>query len=114
MKKQLLVLTLLMAMPLALQAEEGKRGHKGPKLDINGDGYITKAEMLEGHKKRIDELFAKADKDNDGKLSKDEMKDVKKHMREKMKKHRGEMKERQDKMKERRGKKDMIGDVDAK
>jgi len=52
-------------------------GKKMNMKDANHDGYITKQEFFSGKKsphKRGDEIFAKLDKNNDGKLAKKEMK----------------------------------------
>ena len=100
--------------PFEKDGKMGKKGdkdHRGAemfaKADKNKDGFITKDEMYEAHKARIDEMFAKADTDNDGKLSPEEMKKGHQAMREKF---REKMKERMDKMKEMRGEKGMGGD----
>merc|ERR1711936_208094 len=49
-------------------------------MDRNNDGYITKQEMLNTTKKltqkQIEAVFARNDKDGDGKLSKEEFKDM--------------------------------------
>ncbi len=93
MKKTVIALSLALALPTLALAEEDKK-RKGPRMDLNGDGYITKSEMLEAHKKRIDEIFKRGDKHGDGKLDRDEMKTAKKNMREKMKNYREKRKER--------------------
>ena len=41
--------------------------------DANNDGFLTKEEMKAGQEKRLDEMFAKTDLDKDGKLSPEEM-----------------------------------------
>ncbi len=94
MKKTAIALSLALALPTLAMAEEGKK-RKGPRMDLNGDGYITKSEMLESHKKRIDEIFKRGDTNGDGKLDRDEMKAAKKNMR-------ANQKERREKMKARR------------
>lgn len=93
MKKTVIALSLALALPTLAMAEEDKK-RKGPRMDLNGDGYITKSEMLEAHKKRIDEIFKRGDTNGDGKLDRDEMKAAKKGMREKMKSFRENRKER--------------------
>ncbi|MDY0029388.1 MAG: EF-hand domain-containing protein [Pseudobdellovibrionaceae bacterium] len=66
------------------QAEMQKRGAEMfAKADTNKDGFLTKQEMLEAHKTKLDEMFEKADTDKDGKLSPEEMKKGRDIMREK-------------------------------
>ncbi len=71
---------------------------KGPMADANQDGFITKEEMMDMHKKRVDRLFEKADKNNDGKLSKEEWKEGKKAMRAEMKDRKEEMRKMKEDM----------------
>lgn len=78
-------------------AEEGQSGdHKGPpgggraverfqEADSNGDGYLTKEEMLKAHEKRLDKMFERVDADKDNKLSKEELKKGREDMRAKFK-----------------------------
>ena len=40
------------------------------KIDKNGDGLISKEEMMKAHRDRIDKLFMKFDRDSDNNLSK--------------------------------------------
>ena len=40
------------------------------KIDKNGDGLLSKDEMIEAHRNRIDKIFLKFDKEGDSKLSK--------------------------------------------
>merc|ERR1711953_914088 len=67
--------------------QEKERSHQAHKaemafkiMDRNNDGYITKQEMLNTTKKltqkQIEAVFARNDKDGDGKLSKEEFKDM--------------------------------------
>lgn len=66
------------------QAEMQKRGaERFAKADKDGDGFLTKEEMLEEHKVRLDEMFEKTDTDKDGKLSPEEMRQGMQQMREK-------------------------------
>jgi hypothetical protein len=55
------------------------------KADKNADGFLTKEEMLESHKEKIDQMFNDSDSDKDGKLSKDEVDKGREVMRAKMK-----------------------------
>ncbi len=66
------------------QAEMQKRGAEMfAKADTNKDGFLTKEEMLEAHKAKLDEMFEKIDTNKDGKLSPEEMKKGREAMREK-------------------------------
>ena len=60
------------------------------KIDKNSDGLLTKDEMLEAHRDRIEKLFLKFDKNGDKKLSKRELRAVKKEMRKRIDKVREE------------------------
>lgn len=51
------------------------------KIDTDGDGLISKLEMMAAHRLRIDRIYASYDKNNDGKLSKNELKASKKGMK---------------------------------
>lgn len=90
---------LIMASASAMAEDAPKTDAKPPmhhgerhddhfaKADKNGDGFLTKEEMQAAQQKRLDEMFAKLDTNKDGKLSKEEMAAGKKEMREKMKAH---------------------------
>ncbi|RYG61300.1 MAG: hypothetical protein EON60_04045 [Alphaproteobacteria bacterium] len=54
-------------------------------IDADKDGFITKPEMTAHHQARLDEMFATADTDGDGKLTKEEMAKGRELMRAKMK-----------------------------
>ena len=60
------------------------------KIDKNSDGLLSKKEMLEAHRDKIDKLFLKFDKNGDKKLSKRELRAVKKEMRKRIDKVRTE------------------------
>ncbi len=72
---------------------EGKGGGRFEKVDTNGDGFVTKEEMLTAHRDRIDKMFVKLDTDKDGKLSKEELKKGHEEMRSKWKDRIGERRE---------------------
>ena len=40
------------------------------RIDTNGDGLLSKDEMMSAHRDRIDKIFINFDKDSDSKLSK--------------------------------------------
>ena len=72
MTRKLLVTTMLIVATGAgaAFAQGGKaRGMSFETLDINGDGAITEAELLQSQEVRFNE----ADTNNDGQISKDEM-----------------------------------------
>lgn len=103
-KKDFLALTLglgLLASPAFAQEGpargEGGRGDGGKifeRIDKDKKGYITKEDMLEFHKERIDEMFKDLDVDKDGKLTREELAKGREKMRDKM---RDRLKERQEK-----------------
>jgi len=51
------------------------------KVDKNGDGLLSKGEMIEAYLDRIDKLFMNFDKNDDNKLSKKELRSVRKEMK---------------------------------
>ena len=54
------------------------------KIDKNGDGLLSKEEMIDAHRDRIDNIFFKFDKDGDSKLSREELRSVRKEMKKKI------------------------------
>ena len=60
------------------------------KIDNNGDGLISKGEMMEAHRDRIDKLFFNFDKNGDDKLSKKELRAVKQEMKKRINKFKNE------------------------
>ena len=54
------------------------------KFDKNGDGLLSKGEMIEAHRDRIDKLFLIFDKNDDGNLSKEELRAVKQEMKKRI------------------------------
>ncbi|MBO8234121.1 hypothetical protein HA151_06270 [Prochlorococcus marinus XMU1419] len=60
------------------------------KIDKNSDGLLSKDEMLEAHRDRIEKLFLKFDKNGDKKLSKKELRAVKQEMKKRIDKVRSE------------------------
>ena len=60
------------------------------KIDKNSDGLLSKEEMMEAHRIRIDKLFLKFDKNNDKKLSKKELRAIRQEMKRKIDKVKNE------------------------
>ena len=60
------------------------------KIDKNGDGLLSKDEMIQAHRDRIDNLFIKFDKNGDNKLSRKELRAVKQEMKKRIKKIKNE------------------------
>lgn len=88
-------LALVMFATPVLAEEGGPRGHRGPgpdhfikELDTDGDGKISRAEFAA----KGDKMFAEADANKDGFLTKDEMKAAHEARKAKWKEKRGEFK----------------------
>ena len=62
----------------------GKVRKRFERIDTNDDGLLSKDEMIEAHRNRIDKLFLKFDKDGDSKLSREELRSVRKEMKKKI------------------------------
>ena len=62
----------------------GKMRRRFEKIDTNDDGLLSKDEMIEAHRNRIDKIFLKFDKDGDSKLSRNELRSVRKEMKKKI------------------------------
>ena len=62
----------------------GKMRRRFEMIDTNDDGLLSKDEMIEAHHNRIDKIFLKFDKDGDSKLSKKELRSVRKEMQKKI------------------------------
>ena len=94
--KKLLMPVLATALILTAAPAFAEAPHDGPKhdrfkeADKNTDGFLTKEEMLEAHKARIDKMFEKADLDKDGKLSKEEMEKSREEMKKRWKERKAE------------------------
>ena len=56
------------------------------KIDTNGDGLLSKDEMMSAQSERIDKIFMKFDKNGDNKLSRKELRAVKKEMKKRINK----------------------------
>ena len=62
------------------------------KIDTNGDGLLSKDEMMSAQSDRIDKIFINFDKNSDGKLSKKELRALRYELRKRINKFRNEEK----------------------
>ena len=62
------------------------------RIDTNGDGLLSKNEMMSAHSDRINKIFINFDKNGDGKLSKKELGSLKYELRKRINKFRNEEK----------------------
>ena len=62
------------------------------RIDTNGDGLLSKDEMMSAHSDRIDKIFIKFDKNGDSKLSKKELRALRYELRKRINKFRNEEK----------------------
>ena len=94
-------LILLLSFFIALPSKANPGKEKGTfikirkqfeKIDKNSDGLLSREEMLEAHRDRIDKLFLKFDKNDDKKLSKRELRAVRQEMKKRIDKVRTEEK----------------------
>ena len=60
------------------------------RIDTNGDGLLSKDEMMSAHRNRIDKLFYNFDKNGDSKLSKKELRALRNELRKRIKTFREE------------------------
>ena len=85
----ILALTFFIALPSYSNPTNeknnfGKMRRRFEKIDTNDDGLLSKDEMIEAHRNRIDKIFLKFDIDGDSKLSKKELRSVRKEMQKKI------------------------------
>jgi len=85
----ILLLTFFIALPSYSNPTNeknkfSKMRNRFEKIDQNSDGLLSKDEMMEAHRNRIDKIFLKFDKNNDKKLSKKELRAVKQEMKKKI------------------------------
>ena len=90
-----LALTFFIALPSFSNPNYEKNNFKKirkrfEKIDKNRDGLLSKDEMIEAHRVRIDNLYEKFDKNNDDKLSKKELRAVRKEMKKRIEKLKNE------------------------
>lgn len=96
MKYILSVLALVMTLAVASDAfAEGQRGKKS-KMDLDGDGVVSRSEYTSARQKKMDEHFTQMDSNGDGNLTREEMKAGRKAMHQRMKERREKRKERRD------------------
>ncbi len=85
----ILAITFFVALPSYSNPKSqknnfGKMRNRFEKIDKDGDGLLSKGEMIEAHRNRIDKLFKKFDKNGDSKLSKKELRAVKSEMKKRI------------------------------
>ena len=90
-----LALTFFMALPsysntTYKKSNSHKMRKQFEKIDKNGDGLLSKDEMIQAHRDRIDNLFMKFDKNGDSKLSRKELRAVRQEMKKRIKKIKNE------------------------
>ena len=62
------------------------------KIDKNGDGLLSKDEMMKAQRDRIDKIFISFDKNGDNKLSKKELRALRYELKKRINKFRNEEK----------------------
>ena len=62
------------------------------RVDTNGDGLLSKDEMMSAHSDRIDKMFINFDKNGDSKLSKKELRSLRYELRKRINNFRNEEK----------------------
>ena len=85
----ILALTFFIALPSYSnptyeKTNPSKMRKRFERIDKNDDGLLSKDEMIEAHRNRIDKIFLKFDIDGDCKLSKKELRSVRKEMQKKI------------------------------
>ena len=68
------------------------RSKRFERVDKNGDGLLSKDEMISAHSDRIDKIFINFDKNGDSKLSKKELRALRYELRKRINKNRNEEK----------------------
>ena len=94
MKKfSLPIISIVLFLSIPSYAGEGEKmikvnkiNKRIEKIDTDNDGLISKKEMIEAHRIRINKIFYNYDKNFDGKLSKKEFKASRKKMKNILKK----------------------------
>ena len=85
----ILALTFFIALPSYSNPTNeknnfGKMRRRFERIDTDDDGLLSKDEMIEAHRNRIDKIFLKFDMDGDSKLSKKELRSGRKEMQKKI------------------------------
>ena len=85
----ILALTFFIALPSYSnptyeKTNPSKMRKRFERIDTNDDGLLSKDEMIEAHRNRIDKIFLKFDMDGDNQLSKKELRSVRKQMQKKI------------------------------
>ena len=62
------------------------------RIDTNGDGLLSKDEMMSAHSDRLDKIFINFDKNDDSQLSKKELRALRYELRKRINKSRNEEK----------------------
>ena len=92
MKKHALLITAIISF-LAMPAysnhanQEGKFSNarkRFEKIDQDGDGLLSKNELLAAHKDRVEKMFINFDTNEDGKLSRKELITLRKFMKKRI------------------------------
>ena len=69
-----------------------KMSERFRRIDTNGDGLLSKDEMMSAQSDRIDKIFMNFDKNGDSKLSKKELRALRYELRKRINKFRNEEK----------------------
>ena len=91
----ILALTFFIALPSysnPTNEKNNKMRRRFERIDTNKDGLLSKDEMIEAHRNRIDKIFLRFDKDDDSKLSKKELRALRYELRKRINKFRNEEK----------------------
>ena len=85
----ILAITFFIALPSYSNSTQQKNnfvktGKRFEKIDKNSDGLLSKSEMIQVYRERLDKLFIKFDNNNDNKLSKKELRALRKEIRKKI------------------------------
>ena len=88
MKFTMLIITIALFLSIPTYADSSKKIEKFnknnkriEKIDTDGDGLVSKKELLFAHRERIKKMFSKYDENKDGKLSKEELRASRKGMK---------------------------------
>ena len=92
----ILALSFFIALPSYANPKEKnnfmKMRERFQKIDTNGDGLLSKDEMMSAQSARIDKIFMNFDKNGDSKLSKKELRALRYELRKRINKFRNEEK----------------------